>query len=84
MNLSSKKSSNFETFKKKIIKYKFIKIINPPISDVGFLCFFNNPSGLSKNIKFLDRVSNFKKIIKLNIKIKIDKKIIFIYVRTKF
>jgi hypothetical protein len=38
--------------RKKIIKYKFRRIIKPPIIDTDFLCFFNFPSGLSKKIRF--------------------------------
>ena len=46
-------------FKKKIIKYKFNKIISPPIKDIGCKCFLSFPSGLSKKTSFFEIASNF-------------------------
>ena len=41
-------------------------MINPPISEIGFECLFNFPSGLSKRAKKFEIELNFKKKIKLN------------------
>ena len=85
MNLFSKINSfKFKIFKKKIIKYRLIKITKPPISDIGYLCFFNLPSGLSKKIKFFDIVENLMKISKLKRNINVNKNTMLIYfIKTK-
>lgn len=60
-------------------------ITNPPISEIGFECLFNLPSGLSKRTKKFEIELNFKKKIKLNKNInRIKKKTLTILICIKF
>ena len=71
-NIEFSKSYNFN---KKVIKYKFNNIIEPPKRETECLCFFNFLSGLSKMDNFFSIILKFKNIIKLNEKIIEIKKI---------